>query len=101
MNRQELQAEREAAGAAYVDALGAFREAWARLAAVDRTLANANIAGNDSPPRTFHFMRLRLEDALRSFQHMEFAPRVIVNDWHDRAVKISDEQIEGFRHVLP
>lgn len=97
MTRKQLQAERQAAGAAYVDALGAFREAWARLAAIDRTLANANVAGNEAPPRTFHFMRLDMEQALRSFQHSEFAPRIIVNDWHDRTVQISDQQIEGFK----
>ncbi|QOZ69191.1 hypothetical protein [Bradyrhizobium arachidis] len=97
MNRQQLRAEREAAGAAYVEAVKAFREAWARLAAIDRTLANSNVAGNDSPPRSFHFMRNNLEQALRSFQHSEFAPRILVNEWHDRAVQISDKQIEGFR----
>lgn len=96
MNLQQLRAEREAAGAAYVDALATFRDAWARLAAIDRTLANSNVAGNEAPPRSFHFMRNNLEQALRSFQHYEFAPRIIVNDWHDRAVAISDKQIEGF-----
>lgn len=97
MNWKELQAERDAAGAAYVEALATFREAWARLAAVDRTLTNSNVAANEAPPRTFHFMRHNLEQALRSLQHFEFAPRIIVNDWHDRAVELSDKQIEEFK----
>lgn len=97
MNRRQLQAEREAAGAAYVEALGAFREAWARLAAVDRTLANANVAQGKAI-RSWHFAsRNRLEDGLRALQHSEFAPRIIVNDWHDRAVAISDRQIQEFK----
>jgi len=98
MNRQQLQAERQAAGAAYMEALGAFREAWARLAAIDRTLANANVAQGEAPPRSWHFAsRNRLEDGLRALQHLDFAPRIIVNDWHDRAVQISDKQIEEFK----
>ncbi|MGY8709533.1 hypothetical protein RAD16_27645 [Bradyrhizobium sp. 18BD] len=97
MNRQQLEAEREAAGAAYVEAVAAFREAWARLAAIDRTLANSNVAGTESPPRSFHFMRSNMEQALRSFQHSEFVPRILVHDFHDRAVQISDKQIEEYK----
>ncbi len=70
---------------------------WARLAAIDRTLGNANVAQGEAI-RSWHFAsRNRLEDGLRSLQHFEFAPRIIVNDWHDCAVQISDKQIEGFK----
>lgn len=97
MNTQQLRDERVAAGAAYVEALDAFREAWARLAAVDRTLANANVAQGEAI-RSWHFAsRNRLEDGLRALQHFEFAPRILVQDFHDRAVELSDKQIEGFR----
>lgn len=97
MNRQQLTAERDAAGAAYVEALNAFREAWARLAAIDRTHSNANVTQGETI-RSWHFKsRNGLEDALRALQHIEFAPRLIVNDWHDRAVQLSDQQIEGFK----
>lgn len=97
MNTRQLRAEREAAGAAYVEALAVFREAWARLAAIDRTLANANVAQGEAI-RSWHFAsRNRLEDGLRALQHFEFAPRIIVNDWHDRAVALSDRQIEEFK----
>lgn len=97
MNLQQLHSERKAAGAAYVEALGAFRDAWARLAAIDRTLQNQNVAQGEAI-RSWHFAsRNRLEDGLRGLQHLEFAPRILVNDWHDRAVQISDHQIEGFK----
>ena len=96
VNRAQLITEREKAGAAYGKALASFRDAWARLAAVDRTLANGNVSGMESAPPTFHYMRLQLENALRSLQHHEFQPRILVGDWHDRAVKLSDAQIDGF-----
>lgn len=97
MNRQQLTAERDAAGAAYTAALDSFKEAWARLAAIDRTLQNQNVAQGEAI-RSWHFnSRNGLEDALRALQHIEFAPRLIVNDWHDRAVQLSDQQIEGFK----
>lgn len=96
MNLRQLEAEREKAGAAYVKALEAFRDAWARLAAIDRTLANGNIASHLQLPG-FHFRRFQMEEGLRSFQHHEFLPRILVNDWHDRAAAISDAQIEGFK----
>lgn len=59
-------------------------------------MANSNVAENDAPPLTFHFMRNSMDQALRSFQHHEFAPRILVQDFHDRAVELSDQQIEGF-----
>lgn len=97
MNLQQLQAEREAAGAAYAKAVETFRNAWARLAAVDRTLANSNVAQGEAI-RSWHFAsRNGLEDGLRALQHLDFAPRILVNDWHDRAVELSDQQIEGFK----
>lgn len=96
MNQKQLVAERDAAGAAYVEALSSFRDAWARLAAIDRTLQNQNVAQGETI-RSWHFAsRTRLEDGLRALQHLEFAPRILVIDWHDRAVQISDKQIEGF-----
>src|SRR4051794_33248773 len=97
MNRKQLIAERDVAGAAYGEALTAFREAWARLAAIDRTLQNQNVAQGEAI-RSWHFAsRNRLEDGLRALQHLDFAPRVLVNDWHDRAVELSNKQIEGFK----
>lgn len=97
MNLGELRAERESAGAAYSKAVETFREAWARLAAIDRTLSNANVAQGEAI-RSWHFMsRIGLEDGLRALQHLEFAPRLVVNDWHDRAVELSDKQIKGFK----
>lgn len=97
MNLQQLRAEREAAGAAYAKAVETFREAWACLAAIDRTLSNANVAQGEAI-RSWHFAsRNRLEDGLRALQHLDFAPRILVNDWHDRAVELSDQQIEGFK----
>ncbi|GLR91315.1 hypothetical protein [Bradyrhizobium iriomotense] len=96
MNREQLQVERQAAGQAYAEAAEAFREAWARLAAIDRTQSNSNVAQGEAI-RSWHFAsRNKLEDGLRALQHLEFAPRLIVNDWHDRAVAISDKQISEF-----
>src|SRR4051794_25152395 len=97
MNLKQLRQEREAAGAAYADAVAAFRNAWARLAAIDRTLQNGNVAQGETI-RSWHFAsRNRLEDGLRALQHLDFAPRVLVNDWYDRAVELSNKQIEGFK----
>ncbi|WP_426615746.1 hypothetical protein [Bradyrhizobium sp. McL0616] len=97
MNRQQLRAEREVAGAAYAKAVETFREAWARLAAIDRTLQNQNVAQGEAI-RSWHFAsRKLLEDGLRALQHSDFAPRIIVNDWHDRAVELSDKQIGAFK----
>jgi hypothetical protein len=96
MNSKQLYAERAAAGAAYSKAVEVFRDAWARLAAIDRTLSNSNVAQGETI-RSWHFAsRNRLEDGLRALQHFEFMPRILVSDWHDHAVKISDEQIDGF-----
>lgn len=57
----------------------------------------ANVAGNEAPPLTFHFMRHNLEEALRALQHLEFAPRILVQEFHDRAVELSDRQIGSFK----
>ena len=97
MNGKQLRAEREAAGAAYVEAVSAFREAWARLAAVDRTLQNQNVAQGEVIRSWHHSSRNGLEAALHAFQHTDFAPRILVADWHDRAVQISGKQIEGYK----
>ncbi|MGY3590124.1 hypothetical protein ACVIGB_010292 [Bradyrhizobium sp. USDA 4341] len=96
MNLRQLRDERQAAGTAYLDALEAFRDAWARLAAIDRTLSNQNVAHGEVICSWHFASRNRLEDGLRALQHSEFAPRIIVGDWHDRAVSVSDKQIEGF-----
>jgi len=37
-----------------LNALSVFRDAWERLAAIGRTLSNANVAGNKVPPRVLH-----------------------------------------------
>jgi hypothetical protein len=94
MNLKQLKAERAAAGAAYVKALDGFRSAFVRLAAVERTLTNRNV--NDGEVRSFHPHRLRLEQALQSFQHWDFQPRILVNEWHEPIVVASDAQIDGF-----
>jgi hypothetical protein len=39
---------------------------------------------------------LRLEQALQSFQHWDFQPRILVNEWHEPIVVASDAQIDGF-----
>jgi hypothetical protein len=91
----ELEAERAAAGAAYVKAIGELRIAFVRLAAIDRTLQNAHVAATDV--RTFHPNRIRLAEALRSFQHAEFYPHLTVNQWNDPIVPISDAQINNFK----
>jgi hypothetical protein len=94
VNLKQLKAEREAAGTEYVKALAAFRSAFVRLAAVERTLTNRNV--NDGEIRSFHPHRLRLEQALQSFQHWDFQPRIFVNEWHEPIVELSDVQINGF-----
>ncbi len=94
MNLKQLKAERAAAGAAYVKALAEFRSAFVRLAAVERTLTNRNV--NDGEIRSFHPHRLRLEQALQSFQHWDFQPRILVADWHEPIVVASDAQINSF-----
>jgi len=96
VNLKQLHAERAAAGAAYVKALSEFRSAFVRLAAVERTLTNRNVSP-DGEIRSFHRSRLRLEEALRSFQHWDFQPRILVTEWHEPIVEISDVQINGFK----
>jgi len=39
---------------------------------------------------------LRLEQALQSFQHWDYQPRIFVADWHEPIVPASDAQIDGF-----
>jgi hypothetical protein len=96
MNTKQLRAERAAAGAEYAIAVEAFRDAWARLAAIDRTLSNANVAQGEAI-RSWHFAsRHSLENGLRALQHSEFLPRILVQDFHDRAAQISDKQIGDF-----
>jgi hypothetical protein len=38
-----------------------------------------------------------LEEALRSLQHTQFVPRILVNDWNEPIVVASDAQINGFK----
>jgi hypothetical protein len=94
VNLKQLQAERDKAGAEYASALETLRNAFARLSAVERTLRNAHVGGGEFP--SFHFTRFRLEEALRSLQHSEFAPRILVQPWHDAATELSDKQIADF-----
>ena len=96
MNLKQLKAERAAAGAAYVKALSAFQDAFVRLASVERTLTNRNV-NPDGEIRSFHPHRLRLEQALQSFQHWDFCPRILVTTWHEPVVVASDAQINGFK----
>jgi hypothetical protein len=95
MNLQQLWAEREKAGEDYAKALETLRNAFVRLGAVERTLRNGHVGGGEF--RSFHFTRNRLEEGLRSLQHMEFAPQILVQPWHDRAVALSDKQIGEFK----
>jgi len=95
MNLKQLKAERAAAGAGYTKALAEFRSAFVRLAAVERTLTNRNV-NPDGEIRSFHPHRLRLEQALKSFQHWDFQPRILVTEWHEPIVDLSDKQIYGF-----
>ena len=97
MNTKQLRAERAAAGAEYAKAVETFREAWACLAAIDRSLSNGNVAQGEVI-RSWHFAsRHSLEGGLRALQHSQFFPRILVQDWHDHAVKASDRQIEEFK----
>jgi hypothetical protein len=95
VNLKQLFKEREAAGAEYTKAIEALRTAFVRLAAVERTLKNGNVGGGEF--QSFHFMRNHLGEALRSFQHTEFAPRLLVTQWHDRVTEVSDKQINEFK----
>jgi hypothetical protein len=94
MNLKQLRAEREIAGAEYAEALETLRSAFVRLGAVELTLTNRNV--NDGEIRSFHPHRLRLEQALQSFQHWDFQPRILVTDWHEPVVTASDVQINSF-----
>jgi hypothetical protein len=95
VNLKQLKAERAAAGVKYAEALETLRSAFIRLAAVERTLTNRNV-NPDGEVRSFHPHRLRLEQALQSFQHWDFQPRLLVTDWHEPIVELSDKQINGF-----
>ena len=95
MNLKQLHAEREKAGEDYAKALETLRDAFVRLGAVERTLRNGNVGGGEFP--SFHFTRNRLEEGLRSLQHSQFAPRILVQSWHDRVTEVSDSQIEEFK----
>ena len=92
---KQLFKERDTAGAEYGKALEALRSAFVRLAAVERTLKNAHVDGGEFP--SFHFSRNRLGESLRSLQHFAYAPRILVNDWHDPIVAASDTQINDFK----
>src|SRR5258705_11879739 len=92
---KQLRAEREIAGAEYAKALEKLRAAFVRLASVERTLRNANVGGGEF--QSFHFTRHHLGEALRSLQHVQFIPRILVNDWNEPVVELSDVQINGFK----
>jgi hypothetical protein len=92
---KQLRAEREIAGAQYAEALETLRAAFVRLGAVERTLRNGNVGGGEF--QSFHFTRNRLEEALRSLQHTQFVPRILVADWHEPITELSDKQIDGFK----
>src|SRR5258705_12993344 len=91
---KQLRAEREIAGAEYAKALEKLRSAFVRLASVERTLRNGNVGGGEF--QSFHFTRNRLEESLRSLQHTQFVPRILVTTWHEPIVVASDAQIAGF-----
>jgi hypothetical protein len=95
VNLKQLRAEREIAGAEYAKSIETLRAAFVRLGAVERTLRNANVGGGGF--QSFHFTRNRLEEALRSLQHTQYAPRIFVNEWHEPIVTASDVQINGFK----
>jgi hypothetical protein len=95
VNLKQLRAERESAGAEYAKSIETLRAAFVRLAAVERTMRNGNVGGGEF--QSFHFTRHRLEDALRSLQHTQFIPRILVTEWHDPIVVVSDKQIDGFK----
>lgn len=95
MNLKQLRAEREIAGAQYAKTLETLRAAFVRLGAVERTLRNAHVGGGEF--QSFQFTRNHLGEALRSLQHTQYAPRILVNDWHDPIVAASDTQIDGFK----
>jgi hypothetical protein len=92
---KQLWKERESAGAEYAAALETLRAAFVRLGAVERTLRNGNVGGGEF--QSFHFSRHRLEDALRSLQHTQFVPRILITEWRGPIVVVSDEQINGFK----
>ncbi|MBR0793978.1 hypothetical protein JQ615_01100 [Bradyrhizobium jicamae] len=95
MNLAELRAEREKAGLAYAESVSDLRSKWIRLAAIERTLCNQNVAPDSV--KVFHFTRRQMEDGLRSLQHHEFVPRIIAPEWEAEAAALSDLQIEGYQ----
>ena len=95
MNLKQLRAERESAGAEYAKSIETLRAAFVRLASVERTLRNGNVGGGEF--QSFHFTRNLLGEALRSLQHTQFLPRILVTDWHEPITELSDEQINGFK----
>ena len=40
------------------------------------------------------------ERRFRSLQHTQYAPRILVNDWHEPIVVVSDAQIDAFHAGL-
>lgn len=55
MTIAELKNAQRVAGARYAAAVREWQEAYVELAALDRTLANSNVAGNvGEPVKTFH-----------------------------------------------
>jgi hypothetical protein len=95
VNLAQLWKERDAAGGEYAKAVENLRAAFVRLGAVERTLRNGNVGGGEF--KSFHYTRNHLGEALRSFQHMEYACPLFVNEWHDPIVVVSDAQIHGFK----
>lgn len=51
---QQLEEERAAAGAAWLDAVARLRAAYVELAALDQATASGLVSGAARPPRTFN-----------------------------------------------
>ena len=95
MNLKQLVEERAAAGADYAQQVDALRNAFIRLASVERTISNANVASHMQLPG-FHRNRLQLGEALKSIQHCEFASQILIGEWNDPISVASDSQIQEF-----
>ena len=92
---EQLRAKRSKAGSAYAVALENLRNAYVKLAALDRTLANSHIAGETG----IGFMsgRVSFVDGITVLRHTAYARSLVGQHWHDEAVRISDAQIEAFQ----
>ena len=87
----ELLAEQAAAGARYSAAVAELRAAWIGLAAIERALGNAHVAGRSVP--TFHGDTPDLPPS--RLLHPRFAPDVGAR-WSDEADRRRDEIVHSF-----